>query len=602
MMQQERQLEEQRAVEERQRRLALFGRQLLSQLENLKLAQVTALAAHGSGKPPVKPAQGAVAFVGLVKDGRLESPWEADPRAQQFGKWLDEPGFARRLRQAQYAQAVDAARHPAQRAYARLLLAQSLAQAGRTAESRAQFERVLHSPPDQVDEHGVPLALYAAPRLLGAGVQRDEIRRAVRAAVGGGFWLPPAALYLARDLAKALPDPDLEAVLSPQIRDREQAEALQADFARLPAPSPARGPVWNAYGEPVWLVSLAASAGPASASAEGLAVAVRAREALAVVEPQARVVSHAPSEAQPASHAAGEALGENFPGLRVILPPAAAPSGPRRGVFLVFILTLALALTLLAAYLLWRDVQRDLQLADMRSQFVSSVTHELKTPLTAIRMFSETMRFDEEMDRPTQREYLDTILSESERLSRLVDNVLNFARIEQGKRIYAMKPVRLEEVVGEAARAIDYPLRQSGFALEMAVDAGLPAVEADRDALQQAILNLLANAMKYSGASRRIGLGLRRENGRALIGVVDHGIGIPPEEQARIFEQFYRVSTAENRHIPGAGLGLTLVAHIAQAHGGDVIVESRTGHGSAFTIRLPLPIESERSHGTHSGS
>jgi signal transduction histidine kinase len=125
-----------------------------------------------------------------------------------------------------------------------------------------------------------------------------------------------------------------------------------------------------------------------------------------------------------------------LPGLSVVIPAAVPTPANYRQTLLVSALTLTLTLTLLAAFLLWRDVRRDMELAEMRSQFVSSVSHELKTPLTTVRMFSETMRLDEAMDRQTQCEYLDTILSESQRLGRLVDNLLDFARIEQGVRIY----------------------------------------------------------------------------------------------------------------------------------------------------------------------
>jgi two-component system phosphate regulon sensor histidine kinase PhoR len=135
---------------------------------------------------------------------------------------------------------------------------------------------------------------------------------------------------------------------------------------------------------------------------------------------------------------------------------------------------------------------------------------------------------------------------------------------------------------------MQYPLEQAGFALEVAVDRDLPLVTADADALQQAILNLLTNAMKYSGDSRRIQLGLDRQNGVARIQVVDRGVGIAPGDHDRVFERFYRAPTAFNQHSPGAGLGLTLVAHIAAAHGGRVQIDSHPGAGSTFTIRLPL--------------
>jgi signal transduction histidine kinase len=342
---------------------------------------------------------------------------------------------------------------------------------------------------------------------------------------------------------------------------------------------PTREPVWSPYGEPPWWVSVS----PAVSDFDGLVIAVRASEILDRLGTSRRPIRlAAPADMD------GKTLGEGFPGVRVVMPARPEPGIPTRQTFLVFALVLALAFTLLAGYLLRRDVQRDLRLAELRSQFVSSVTHELKTPLTAIRMFTETLRLDEDVDQRTRDEYLNTIQHESERLSRLVDNVLDFGKIERGRKTYRFQPVRLEEVVAEAARAAQYPLTQAGFALEIATQPDLPPVSADADALQQAILNLLTNAMKYSGDSRRIALRLDGENGHARIHVVDQGIGIAVEDQERIFESFYRAPTAENQRIPGTGLGLTIVAHIAKAHGGGVKVASRVGGGSAFTILLPL--------------
>jgi signal transduction histidine kinase len=133
-----------------------------------------------------------------------------------------------------------------------------------------------------------------------------------------------------------------------------------------------------------------------------------------------------------------------------------------------------------------------------------------------------------------------------------------------------------------------YPLEQQQFTLNVVVQNGLPPAKVDRDAIEQAILNLLANAVKYSGDARTIGLELARANGEAQIRVVDRGVGISPEEQTKIFEQFYRVPTRDNEGIPGTGLGLTLVRHIAEGHGGRVTVESTPGEGSTFVFHLPL--------------
>jgi signal transduction histidine kinase len=252
------------------------------------------------------------------------------------------------------------------------------------------------------------------------------------------------------------------------------------------------------------------------------------------------------------------------------------------------ILVLVVGFTGFGMYLLWRDVRRELGVADMKSHFAASVSHELKTPLTAIRMFAEALAMGVRSEPEAQREYLRTIISESERLSRLLGNVLDFSKIEQGTRTYRFEPVSLEGVVGAAARAMSFALGQKGFELRIEADEGLPPVRADEDALEQAVLNLIDNAMKYSGRSREIRLDLRREANAVRIDVTDLGIGISKEDQKRVFARFFRAPESDKRSIPGAGLGLAIVSHIAEAHGGRVEVTSRPGEGSTFSIILPL--------------
>jgi signal transduction histidine kinase len=256
--------------------------------------------------------------------------------------------------------------------------------------------------------------------------------------------------------------------------------------------------------------------------------------------------------------------------------------------FYLLALLLILGITLFGAYLLWRDVRREVQIAEMRSQFVSSVSHELKTPLTAIRMFAETLRLGRSKDTKTQNEYLDTIVNESERLTRLLNNVLDFSKIEQGKRSYRPELSSLNDIIQKAARTMEYPLSQQGFNLDVRLEENITDVNVDRDAIEQALLNLLHNAMKYSGDSKEIVLLLKKKDGYAEIQVTDHGIGIPLQEQKKIFEKFYRAPSPENERIVGTGLGLALVSHIVESHGGRLELESRPGEGSTFSIQIPL--------------
>jgi signal transduction histidine kinase len=243
---------------------------------------------------------------------------------------------------------------------------------------------------------------------------------------------------------------------------------------------------------------------------------------------------------------------------------------------------------LLAGYLLLRDVHRETETAAMRSHFVASVSHELKTPLTSIRAHAETLLLGRADSAVTTADYLKTILSESERLTRLVDSVLEFSRIEQGRKTYHLQPTQLEDVVRSAAKTMEYALSQLGFTLTISSDGSAPTLLADQEALTQAILNLLGNAMKYSGEARRIDMRIGTRDGEAFVDVVDHGIGIARDDQSRIFERFHRVQSMETAGIAGTGLGLPLARHVVEAHRGRIAVVSDPGRGSTFSVRIPL--------------
>jgi signal transduction histidine kinase len=254
-------------------------------------------------------------------------------------------------------------------------------------------------------------------------------------------------------------------------------------------------------------------------------------------------------------------------------------------------LFVVLGAALLAGYLLIRDVHREAETSALQSHFVASVSHELKTPLTSIRAHAETLLMGRAGTPETTSDYLRTIVSESERLARLVDSVLDFSRIDQGRKAYHLQETPLDEVVRSAAKAMEHTLSQLGFALTISTDGTAPVVRADREALTQAILNLLGNAMKYSGDARSIEIRTGTRNAEAFVDVVDHGIGIARDDQARIFERFQRIQSPGTAGVAGTGLGLTLALHVVEAHRGRIAVLSEPGQGSTFSVRIPLQVQ-----------
>jgi signal transduction histidine kinase len=268
------------------------------------------------------------------------------------------------------------------------------------------------------------------------------------------------------------------------------------------------------------------------------------------------------------------------------------PSEWARGNFLLNVgLSMALALVLVGGVALTlRTAARAMKLSQMKSDFVSNVSHELRTPLASIRVFGELLRLGRVETVEKTREYGEYIENESRRLTQLINNILDFSRIESGRKEYRREPTDLEEVVAETLRSFEPALRQGGFRVTFERPAAsLPALLLDAGAVAQSVANLLDNAVKYSNGARDIAVGVRREGEWAVVWVRDQGIGIPRSEQRKIFERFHRVSTGLVHDVKGAGLGLAIVRHILEAHGGKVAVESRPGAGSTFALYLPIP-------------
>lgn len=323
--------------------------------------------------------------------------------------------------------------------------------------------------------------------------------------------------------------------------------------------------------------------------------AVEGPTIIAVIDDQDRPV-YARAPLDRAERIATASFGAALPSWRVALyqPEGLSPREAVRRQTTVFAIAFGLLLVVIVAGLVvtYRLVKRETEMARLKADFVANVSHDLKTPLSLIRMFGETLQLGRVTDEAGRQEYYRVITRESERLSRLIDNVLDFSRLEDGRREYDIVTTAVEPVIRETLEAFDYVLGQQGFKVEVTLPPDLPPVPLDADAVGQALANLVDNAIKYSGDVNTLRIDARIEGDALAISVADTGIGILPEEQPKIFEKFYRVGRSETQGRRGSGVGLALVRHVAQAHGGRVTVESRPGEGSRFTLWFPLCRES----------
>jgi signal transduction histidine kinase len=236
--------------------------------------------------------------------------------------------------------------------------------------------------------------------------------------------------------------------------------------------------------------------------------------------------------------------------------------------------------------LLARDTSREVRTSELRAQFVSGVSHDLKTPITLVRLYGETLLRHQNLSDGERRDFYRIINRESARLGRLVDQVLAFSRIERGELTFDMEEAELPDVVGRVLDDYADFLEHAGFNVTRELARDVPPVCCDSAALAQALVSLLENAVKYSGTARQIAVRVsRRPGGEAVVEVEDQGIGIPVEEQARVFDRFYRANSGSGKG--GYGLGLFMVRHIMEAHAGRVEVESERGCGSRFRLVFP---------------
>ncbi|MFP5246610.1 MAG: sensor histidine kinase, partial [Thermoanaerobaculia bacterium] len=232
-------------------------------------------------------------------------------------------------------------------------------------------------------------------------------------------------------------------------------------------------------------------------------------------------------------------------------------------------------------------VARQARLSQMKSDFVSNVSHELRTPLSSIRVFGEYMCLGRVEKAEKIREYGEYIEAESRRLTQLINNILDFSKIESAEKKYHFCKTDIADLVEQTVAAFEVPLRDLGVTISCTADA-VPILYIDKDAIAQVIVNLLDNAVKYSNGRKDLEVHVTNGGGEVRIAVTDHGIGIPPVEQKKIFEKFYRVGSTLVHDVKGSGLGLSIVQHVVKAHGGRVELVSAPGEGSTFTLVLPV--------------
>ena len=245
------------------------------------------------------------------------------------------------------------------------------------------------------------------------------------------------------------------------------------------------------------------------------------------------------------------------------------------------------ALLTIGVFFVVRAAAREVRVAEMKSNFVSSVSHDLKTPLALIQLFAETLELGRLKNTERTQEYYRIINSEARKLTRLINNLLDFSKIEAGLRRYKQLPDDLADMTRRVVDSLDSQFRHNQFTVTLRADEHVPVL-LDRDAAEQALENLLSNAMKYSPDDREILVLVGRDGDFGVVRVTDHGIGIPARLHRKIFRKFFRVQTDVGSGPQGTGLGLAIVEHVMRGHGGFVRVQSEPGRGSTFSLHFPL--------------
>lgn len=238
-------------------------------------------------------------------------------------------------------------------------------------------------------------------------------------------------------------------------------------------------------------------------------------------------------------------------------------------------------------YFLYSNIRREIYLSQAKSEFVSNVSHEIRTPLSLIGMFAETLETGRVTTEEKKREYYSIISKETQRLSRIVNRILNFSQLEANKKTFNFQPVQINDLCADILKMYFYPMQEKGFTFEFHPDSNALPVRADKESISEVLVNLLDNAIKYSRDNKKITITTGMDGRYTYVAVKDQGIGIAKNHQRDIFDQFYRAPTGDVHTTKGSGLGLALVKKIVEAHDGEIKVESALDKGSTFTVLFP---------------
>ena len=258
-----------------------------------------------------------------------------------------------------------------------------------------------------------------------------------------------------------------------------------------------------------------------------------------------------------------------------------------QGIFIYIFLLIVIGLVL-GLFFTLQIINKELLLSKMKSDFISTVSHEFKSPLTSIRQMSEMLFNDRIKTKSRKKEYYAVMLEQSERLSHLIDNILDFSKIEEGKKAFRFEKTNLTELIDRVKSVFEKSVANEGFSVFSSVPETLPEPVIDKEAIQQVLYNLLDNAYKYSGNSKNIEIMAESTADSVKISVKDFGIGIQREDQHKIFDRFFRGGSELTRSVKGSGIGLTIVKKIIEAHHGTISLESTPGKGSTFHVTLPV--------------